>query len=180
MSKFNSKTPRLMKPLLLICVIVSQTLAYADEANKESTRLNNSGCKKYNQGQFELAIEDFTEAIKKIPECNLAYGNRMRAKSRLHDCDGVINDYEYVRNRPTLLVEISTTIPERAVAECYSKRGLLKEEKENHIEAIACFDEAIKLSPEAQYYHYRALAKQHAGKTKEANDDFEQEKRVRK
>ena len=74
----------------------------------------NSGVEKYEQGDYQGAIADFTKVIEIDPQSADAYHNRGTAKDDLEDYQGAIADY-------TKVIEINPQF-----ASAYSIRGMSK------------------------------------------------------
>ena len=83
-------------------------------ANPLANNSFNSGVDKYEQGDYQGAIADYTKALEINPESANAYYNRGNAKNKLGDHQGAIADY-------TKALEID---PQNGIA--YLNRGVVK------------------------------------------------------
>jgi len=111
-----------------------------------------SGIEKYQQGLWEEAIADWTEAILLDPNFALAYYKRGLAKSALGDKRGAILDYDKA-------IELD---PNYALA--YYKRGNTKSDLGDKRGAILDYDKAIELNPNyVAAYSKRGNAKRNLG-----------------
>ena len=117
-------------------------------ANPLANNLYNSGVDKYEQGDYQGAIADYTKALEINPDDVKAYSNRGVAKRKLKDYQGAITDYNKV-------IDID---PQEATA--YSNRGNIKGDLKDYQGAIADYDKAIKISPQyATAYYNRGVTK---------------------
>ena len=94
-------------------------------ANPLANNLFNNGVDKYEQGDYQGAIDDWSKVIEVNPQEVDAYYNRGIAKDKLGDHQGAIADY-------TKVIEIN---PEYASA--YNNRGYSKDEVGDYQGAIA-------------------------------------------
>jgi tetratricopeptide (TPR) repeat protein len=129
-------------PLLAILFLLS-TPAFADDA----TSIFNSGVAKFNKGDMDGAIADFTTYIGLQPDDESSYLYRGEAKMANLDSDGAITDF-------TKAIELK---PDDAVAYC--DRGSAKKEGVVDLDgAIADLNKAIQLKPDyADAYYLRGL-----------------------
>ena len=105
----------------------------------------NRGMTNYEKGEYDKAIADFSEAIKREPDHADAYYNRGNAYCYEVDYDKAITDY-------TKAIALNPTH-----AEVYYKRGRIYAEDGDYEEAIADFSLTIALNPEhADAHGYRA------------------------
>ena len=108
----------------------------------------NQGVDKYNAGNYQGAIDDYTKAIDVDPQNAYAYYNRGKAKYDLLDYQGAIADY-------TKAIEIN---PQHAVAydnRCYTRNSL-----GDHKGAISDCNKAIVIYPQyAGAYANHGVAK---------------------
>ena len=98
-------------------------------------------------GQVEIAVENYSYAIKLQPNFAEAYNNRGNAYSDKGDFGQAIQDYsKAIELKPDL-------------AEAYYNRGVAYGNKRNFDRAIQDFNEAIKLKPDlAEAYNIRGMA----------------------
>ena len=121
----------------------------------------NSGVDKYEQGDYQGAIADYTKAIKIDPQHENAYSNRGIAKDELGDLQGAIADLNKA-------IEID---PEYAKA--YNNRGTTKGKLKDYQGAIADLNKALEIDPEYTIaYINRGTAKDLLGDLKGACDDW--------
>ena len=101
----------------------------------------------FEKGEYDLAIADFTQAIKLDPNNAFIYGNRGSAYHSKGDYDRAIADYtQYIKLDPN-----NVTV--------YNNRGAAYNDKGDYDRAIADFNQAIKLDPNfANPYRHRAFA----------------------
>jgi tetratricopeptide (TPR) repeat protein len=101
----------------------------------------------YKRGDYETAIEDFTEVLKLNPDYAAAYFNRGVAYNDKKDYDRAIADYtQAIRLDPDL-------------APAYNNRGAAYNDKKDYDRAIADFTQAIRLDPDlAPAYTGRGIA----------------------
>ena len=106
------------------------------------------GNAKYELGQYEAAISDYTQAIRLKPDSADAYNNRGNAKANLKEYFAAISDYDTaIRLKPD-------------DAKAYSNRGVAKEGLKQYAAAISDYDTAIRLKPDsADAYNNRGNAK---------------------
>src|ERR1035438_6048748 len=114
----------------------------------------------YAKGEFDLAIADYNEAIKRSPEYNGAFNNRGMAYAAKHDYDHAIQDFsEAIRIKVGYVVNFSDSMSDSDHATVYENRGLAYIHKDKYDRAIQDFDEAIRLKPkEAHIYYNRGFA----------------------
>ena len=108
---------------------------------------NNRGIAYGEEGEIDLAIKDFTKAIKLKPNYAIAYNNRGAVYRDKGEQDLAIKDCnEAIQLKPDY-------------AEPYSNRGAAYRNKGNYERAIKDYDTAIKLKPNfVQAYYNRGLA----------------------
>ena len=104
--------------------------------------------------QYQLAIDNYTSAIKIDPDFVFAYINRGIAYDELENYTAAIADY-------TSALKIN---PDYASA--YYNRGLTYQNLENYTAAIADYTSAIRINPDyAKAYVNRGLAKAKSGQS---------------
>ena len=117
-------------------------------ANPLATQHFNQGVEKYEAGNYQGAIADYTKAIEINPQNATAYNNRGSAKDDLGDYQGAIDDYDKA-------IEIN---PQNADA--YNNRGVAKGNLEDYQGAIADYTKAIEIDPQhANAYGNRGFSK---------------------
>jgi len=98
------------------------------------------------QGQYVLAVEEYTQVIEIDPEQAAAYHNRGLAYSRLGDADRAIADF-------------SKALSIQEDADTYVLRGDAYRLTDDYDRALADFDRALELNPDyADAYRLRGLA----------------------
>lgn len=116
-----------------------------------------------NQGYFESAISDFTEALFFNSQDTDSYQGRGRAHYGLNRYTEAINDFDQV-------IDIN---PDNEYA--FYWRGMVKYDQQQSGAALLDFDEAIRLNPNvASFYHWKGLAASNLGNYQEAIECFNQ------
>lgn len=165
---------------LAICQLVSCATPVLAQTESKVRDLNNAGVEKMQHGDLKGASDKFTEAIKLQPDFNLPHTNRIVVRYRLHDFDGVIADYEDLRQQPRLLTSTSDLLPKQLIAESYFHRGQQQQQAGDQRAALKSFDEAISLvASKSEYYRNRAGAKREAGDTRGAEEDLAIEQQLK-
>jgi tetratricopeptide (TPR) repeat protein len=109
----------------------------------------NSGNASKNQSNWDEAIAEYTEALRKNPDNAAAYNNRGIAYDNQDDYDRAIADLnQAIRLDPNLAVAYSN----RGIV--YSHRGDRDMELADYDRAIADFTEAIRLNPNYAVAYY--------------------------
>ncbi|BAT51540.1 Tetratricopeptide TPR_2 repeat protein [Nostoc sp. NIES-3756] len=94
---------------------------------------------KYDKGDYQGAIADYTQAISLNPKYTEAYYNRGNARSKLKDLQGAIADYNLaIKNNPNF-------------AYAYFVRGIVRAELGDAQGAIADFTLGLKIDPNYAY-----------------------------
>jgi tetratricopeptide (TPR) repeat protein len=97
--------------------------------------LDNRGTALYNKGQMDLALADYSEAIRLQPNYAFAYNNRGRILEERGEYDRALSDYNtairLVTNQPVM----------------FNGRGNVWFDKSEFNRALADYDEAIRLDP---------------------------------
>ena len=122
----------------------------------------NCGNAYFMQGDFDRAIQDYSETIKLNPHFADAYNNRGNAYSDKGDFDQAIQDYsKAIELKPDL-------------AEAYYNRGVAYGIKSEFDRAIQDFDKAIKLKSDfAEAYNIRGMAYSNKRNFDQAIQDFD-------
>lgn len=117
---------------------------------------------KYESGDLDSAIEDYTEAIRLNLAYFAAYNNRGLARARTGDVEGAIADYDTaVHLKPDY-------------ADAYNNRGLARAAKGDVKGAIADYDTVIRLKPDyATTYNNRGNARARTGDVEGAIADYD-------
>jgi len=130
------------------------------EANPASERFKR-GYASYQKGEFDKALDDYSEAIRLDPKQARAYNNRGLAYQAKGDLDQAIADFnQALRLEPALGVS-------------YLNRGRVYAAKNERERAIADYSEAIRLDPRSgAAYRQRGEAYQAVGEPAKARADF--------
>lgn len=114
-------------------------------------------------GDYQTAIANYTEAIRLNPDYALAYNNRGFAHHNLGNSQRAIADY-------TRSIELDNPEPYLA----HYNRGIVYAENGQHDAAIADFTEAIGYNPrDPKIYYNRGNAKSFSGDTDGAIADYD-------
>jgi len=142
----------------------ASTYAYPTATPKPSTTASQRfqlGRAHYNLGEYRLAIEGFTEAIRLDPQYAQSYRNRGDAYYKLGEYQRAIEDYD----------EAIRLNPQGAWA--YNNRGYAYSQLGEDQRAIKDYDEAIRLDPQdTEAYTNRGYAYQSLGMNEEAERDL--------
>ncbi|MFH2059619.1 MAG: tetratricopeptide repeat protein [Pseudomonadota bacterium] len=146
------------KILFLILLVVSfNTISFA-QTDKE---LFDTGVLLFKQDQYQKAIDQFSELIKRSPENADAYKNRGVSYMKLEKFDLAIQDFERAKS----------IFPE--LAGLYSNLGVARYYKKEYTKAIENYDFEIQMAPEnAVAYFNRALCLAEINQNKKALDDL--------
>ncbi|WP_414549606.1 tetratricopeptide repeat protein [Anabaena sp. CCY 0017] len=124
-------------------------------------QLYQEGVRKYQAGEYQAAVENFTEVIALDSQNDRAYNKRGDAFYQL-------GDYQQAKADSSKAIELN---PQNANA--YYDRGFSLYELGKYKEAIADYTKAIELNPGNAYAYYgRGLALVKIQENKEANADF--------
>jgi len=132
------------------------------------------------EGQYEMAIQEYDEAIRLERHYGEAYYKRGLAHEALgktkeasRDLESAIQEYdETIRTNPY-------AYPYHHRALTYKALGMTIEAERDFESAIQKWDETIRLYPQASvYYYYRGVAHEALGKTLEAERDFAKAKEL--
>ena len=108
---------------------------------------HNNGNKYYEQGQYQLAIEEHNQAIALDPNYIDAYINRGLAYSQLGDYNQAIADYSKA-------IELNSSY-----TDAYNNRGVAYYNLQQYTNAIADYNKVIELNPNDNLtYNNRGLA----------------------
>jgi tetratricopeptide (TPR) repeat protein len=132
----------------LISVLLISFAGYGQTDDQMAKEYFNKGCEKVSSKNYNDAIADFTEAIKRAPGFKQAYENRGVAKYYLQDLMGANDDF-------TKALEIDPND-----YNTYGRRGWAKFHLHDYKGAITDFSKAIKGGRDTdRYYNIRGEAK---------------------
>ena len=119
------------------------------------------GVEAYQRGDFDRAIQDYTEAIALNPDLAGVYYNRGLAYGEKGDHDRAIQDYD------------KAIVLKPDYAEAYNNRGIDYREKGDYDRAIQDYSKAIELKPDfAEAYNNRGNAYGEKGDYGRAIQDY--------
>ncbi|GIW80470.1 MAG: hypothetical protein KatS3mg105_2277 [Gemmatales bacterium] len=117
----------------------------------------------FDNGHFDRAINEFTEALKHDPTDAFVYYQRGRAYAATDELDRAVADYTEALTRNPKLVA------------AYYDRGVAYRLKGNYARAVADFTEVIRLDPKhALAYRSRGMAYAGLGEQAKAKADYEE------
>lgn len=122
--------------------------------------LNNRGWSYYRKGDYDQAIQDYSQAIHLKADYAFAFNNRGLAYAGKGDYDRAIDDY----NRA---IELKADY-----AAAVKNRGIAYFGKRDYHTAIQNFDQAIKLGPDAEVFYERGRAYSRERELNRAIGDF--------
>ena len=135
-----------------LSVLALGSLLISSCSNPLANNSFNSGLDKYEQGDYQGAIDDFTKAIEIHPQNADAYYNRGTTKGKLKDYQGAIADYN----------KAISFYPQSSIA--YLNRGIAKSQLEDYQGAIADYNKVISIDPQnAVAYANRSILKEKQG-----------------
>jgi tetratricopeptide (TPR) repeat protein len=147
--------------------------ANEDPPSDLALAFNNRGNALYSKGEFDRAIEDLNEAIRRRPGYARAFNNRGNAYTGKKEFDRAIGDFtEAIGIEPDSSVSPNDPSPFNP-ATAYNNRGIAFFHKNQYNLAIMDFDAAIRMQPEyADAIYDRAVAFQSMGDYDRAMDDL--------
>ncbi|MEE4364563.1 MAG: tetratricopeptide repeat protein [Desulfotignum sp.] len=145
---------------MLFCATAGgQTEKVSDEAVEKD--LFETGVLQFKQGEYQQAVDTFTDLIKLFPQNADAFKNRGVAHMKLEKFDDAIADFESAK-------KISPTL--KGV---YSNLGVIWYYRENYEKAIENYNSEIEITPDnAVAYFNRALCMTKLGETENAISDL--------
>ena len=138
------------------CTILAES--NAEPPGRRTIAFNNRGNAYFAKGDFDRAIEDYSQAIKLSPQFNTAYNNRGNAYVATHDYDRAIQDFnDAIRIKPGYVTGV--TVPEPFdYANAFANRGLTYFHLNEFDRAMLDLNEAIRLKPDnANYFYNRGI-----------------------
>jgi tetratricopeptide (TPR) repeat protein len=148
-------------PLLIVTAsTVGAPLLPENKASATITR----GVEHLEQGQWDLALEDFKQAVENDPQHPEAHYLLGFVNDELGHYDQAIDDYSRA-------IELGVESPFVA----YAYRGLSYAKSGQLSPALADLDESIKIDPDfGEAYYFRGLIHSELGNTEQAISDLEQ------
>lgn len=118
----------------------------------------NCGNSYFAKGNFDRAIEEYSQAIKISPQFNIAFNNRGNVYLAKHDYDRAIEDYnEAIRIKSGYLIDNTPTPFDVAII--FENRGIAFADKHDYDRAIEDYSQAIRLKPrDADAFYTRGIA----------------------
>ena len=133
----------------------------ARQKRREAAIHNNRGVAYAEKGDYDRAIEGYTEAIQLNPDYVYAYYNRGSVYREKEDYDRAIEDFTTAINLKPDLVE------------AYYNRGVAYYERREFAQSIEDYSKTIELKPEfAEAYYNRGEAWLHLGEWEKAKSDL--------
>lgn len=123
-------------PILTAEATPATVVAQLDDAGQ----LLNRGADKFDTGDIEGAIADFTEAIRLEPNYSLAYYNRGRAYSELDQKQEAIDDY-------TKALEVNQRWGNLGPAAAFVNRGNARDDLGDDEGALRDYADALRINP---------------------------------
>lgn len=128
---------------------------------EDATAYFSRAATRYDLGDKQGAISDYTQVLRNHPSDDVAYNNRGLARYDLRDKQGAISDYDQA-------IQIN---PDNVVAYC--NRGFARWDIGDKLGAIADYTYAIQIDPDcAVAYFYRGLARTRLGNKLGAIEDY--------
>ena len=143
-----------------VIITCSNVIEYTkNPANREDAYVNR-GIQYFSMGNTDLAIADYTSAIKLDPTDAIAFNNRGNALADKGEFKRAIADYsEAIRLKPQY-------------EHAFLNRGITYLGLKDYDRAITDFDQAIRLNPnDASAFNNRGLAKLKKGDMASGNED---------
>ncbi|MGK7875539.1 MAG: tetratricopeptide repeat protein [Xenococcaceae cyanobacterium] len=121
----------------------------------------NRGIARRKLGEYRVAIEDYTQAIRINPNYAKAYNNRGIARRKLGEYQAAIEDYtQAIRINPNY-------------AKAYNNRGIARRKLGEYQAAIEDYTQAIRINPnDAKAYYNRGLTRYDLGEYQAAIEDY--------
>lgn len=138
------------------------------EATTRSYAYLSMGIDRYKEGNYQRAIEDFSDAIRLNPHIAPAYNYRGSSRRLLGDRQGAIKDYHFALQ----------AIPKNA-AIVYNNLGIARSNLGEKEGAIAEYDRALRINPHLlSAYYNRGVARAEMGELRGAIQDYSQALRI--
>lgn len=154
--------------MVLIVIVGTNVQIFFESLSPSSSYYYASRGDKYSEnGNYDLAVVEYTQAIKLDPHSRALYYSRGLAYHQKGDFESAIDDLTFV-----------FTFPENVIvtdAKVYYARGQVYEDSGEHELALSDFTEFIKLQPSDVYgYANRAVSFESLGQIDKAIQDMEQ------
>ena len=121
---------------------------------------NKVGMENECNGNYDMALNNYDEAIKLAPDYVEAFVNRGNTRYKMRDRNGALRDYDNAIERNSDCAEI------------YCKRGNVKQEMSDYEGALKDYGTAIEVNPEyAKAFYHRSKLKLLLGDKKGAKED---------
>ena len=141
-----------------------QKTAPDKRSSSDLNTLTNRAQTKLFKGDYQGAIDNLTQLLKKTPKSASLYLNRALAKQRLKEPEGALKDYQQA---------IQYAYSKKVLSSAYLNRGALKIEMGKRKEALVDFNKSIQINPRfIDALTNRALLKSHLGDLKGAIADI--------
>ena len=146
--------------LAAVFAVLVAGAVFAQSNTDLATAAYNRGVAALNQGNYDLAIREFTEAIRLLPNADGPYLNRGISYFEKSDLDAAISDF-------TQSIRLYANNPE-----AYYWRGRSYYEKADYDRAITDLTQAIRLDPnDADAYYNRATSYLRRGTANRSSSD---------
>lgn len=145
----------------------------AESPGHRTIAFNNRGNAYFAKGDFDRAIEDYSQAIRLSPQFSAAFNNRGNTYVAKHDYDQAIQDFsEAIRIKTAYVTGVSLPEP-FDYAKVFSNRGLVYFHLNDYDRAMKDLDEAIRLNPDdAESFYNRGIVYNRKGDYDSAIADF--------
>lgn len=117
---------------------VGDSVVGATQTRERGNKAYAEGLKDLDEGRYERAVEAFSQAAKDIPKNYGVYVNRANAYDMLKQYDKALAVYNFV---------LSEASKDQRLAEVYYNRGYMYQRSGNNANAIADYEEALRLDP---------------------------------
>jgi tetratricopeptide (TPR) repeat protein len=146
----NTTTMDRIKTILLTCALFlfvqGNVNAFQSPVTTQVENLFYSGNTKAKEGNYEMAVRDYSKAISLFPDFQEAYNNRGNAFAKLHDIDSAIKDYKKA-------IDLDPSD-----ASAYNNLGNAYIEKDDLAKAAEYLTKAIEIKPDyAKAFSSRAI-----------------------
>lgn len=126
-----------------LAIVTASTYGATAMPENQAFTLYNMGVEHTEKGEWDLAREDFDQAIESDPEFPEAYHNRGWAKYEMGLFDQAIDDF-------TMAIDLGIDSPEVT----YTNRGISYLDQGNILQATLDINEALKVNPDYAEAHF--------------------------